>query len=63
MHYHSTLKYCIHSSIFDLHEEIYELKSSEFVDKKGIIEGGVTKRLVLTREKEWSNFVCKNSLY
>jgi len=50
MHYHSTLECCIHSFVFDLLEEISELKSSEFVDKEGIIEGGVTKRLVLTRE-------------
>jgi hypothetical protein len=50
MHYHSTLEYCIHSFVFDLLEEIFELKSSEFVDKEGIIEGGVTKRLVLTKE-------------
>jgi len=50
MHYHSTLEYCIYSFVFDLLEEISELKSSEFVDKEGIIEGGVTKRLVLTRE-------------
>jgi len=42
MHYHSTLEYCIHSFVFDLLEEISELKSSEFMDKEGIIEGGVT---------------------
>jgi hypothetical protein len=50
MHYHSTLEYCIHHFVFVLLEEIFELKSSEFVDKEGIIEGEVTKRLVLTRE-------------
>jgi hypothetical protein len=50
MHYHSTLEYCIHSFVFYLLEEISELMSSEFVDKEGIIEGGVTKRLVFTME-------------
>jgi hypothetical protein len=33
-------------------EEISELKSSEFMDKEGIIEGGIMKRLVLTSEEE-----------
>ena len=52
MHYHSILEYCMHSFVFYLLNEIFELKSSEFVDKEGIIERGVMKRLVLTREEE-----------